>query len=129
MELVSSNKNRRGRAQLIADDGTTLFVDFHRCSNYLPGRHVVILCDVTERTHAEISLRKSEERFQAYGQQHQEIFWMMDATTQEVIYINPAYAAITGTGSESLHVKSVFIPRTDPPRGQNSRFSPDSRRP
>ena len=32
----------------------------------------------------------------------QEIFWMMDATTQEVIHGNPAYAAITGHSIESL---------------------------
>ena len=97
------NKNRRGRAELIADDGTALFVDFTAAANYLPGRHVVILCDVTERTHAEISLRKSEERFQHMANNIQEIFWMMDAATQEIIYINSAYAAITGHRIESLH--------------------------
>jgi len=46
------NKSGRGRAQLLAGDGTTLFVDFTAAANYLPGRHVLILCDVTERTHA-----------------------------------------------------------------------------
>jgi PAS domain S-box-containing protein len=32
----------------------------------------------------------------------QEIFWMMNATTQEVTYVSPAYAAITGHSIESL---------------------------
>jgi len=32
----------------------------------------------------------------------QELFWMVDATTQEVIYVNPAYATITGHSIESL---------------------------
>src|ERR1043166_4349434 len=96
------NKNQRGRAQLIADDGTPLFVDFTAAANYLPGRHVVVLCDVTERTHAEMSLRKSEERFQHMANNIQEIFWMMNATTQEVTYVSPAYAAITGRSIESL---------------------------
>ena len=58
------NQKQRGRAELVAGDGSTVFVDFTAAANYLPGRHVVILCDVTERTHAELSLRKSEERFQ-----------------------------------------------------------------
>jgi PAS domain S-box-containing protein len=56
------NKKQRGRAQLIAGDGATLFVDFTAAANYLPGRHVLIVCDVTERTRAESeaeALRKS----------------------------------------------------------------------
>jgi PAS domain S-box-containing protein len=32
----------------------------------------------------------------------QEIFWMMNAATQEVTYVSPAYAAITGRSIESL---------------------------
>jgi PAS domain S-box-containing protein len=95
-------RNHRGRAQLIAGDGSPLFVDFTAAANYLPCRHVVIICDVTERTRAEISLRKSEERFQHMANNIQEIFWMMDATTQEFTYVNPAYAAITGRSIESL---------------------------
>jgi len=50
------NKSQRGRAQLIAGDGTTLFVDFTAAANYFPGRHILILCDVTERTHAEMKI-------------------------------------------------------------------------
>lgn len=96
------NKSQRGRAQLIAGDGTTLFVDFTAAANYLPGRHIIILCDVTERTQAELSLRRSEERFQYMANNIQEIFWMMDAETQEITYINPAYATITGHTVESL---------------------------
>ncbi len=96
------NKSQRGRAQLIAGDGTTLFVDFTAAANYLPGRHILILCDVTERTQAELSLRRSEERFQHMANNIQEIFWMMDADTQEITYVNPAYATITGHTVESL---------------------------
>lgn len=96
------NKNQRGRAQLIAGDGAALFVDFTATANYFPGRHVLILCDVTERTHAELSLRKSEERFQHMANNIQEIFWMMDAETQEITYINHAYTTITGHSVESL---------------------------
>jgi PAS domain S-box-containing protein len=96
------DENQRGRAQLIAGDGTTLFVDFSAAANYLPGRHVLILCDVTERTHTELCLIKSEERFQHMANNIQEIFWMMDASTQEVTYVNHAYTTITGHSIESL---------------------------
>src|SRR6202047_1960209 len=96
------NKHQRGRARLVADDGTTLYVDFTAAANYLPGRHLLILCDVTERAHAEFSLRESEERFQQMANNIQEIFWMMDANTQEVTYVNDAYATLTGHSLASL---------------------------
>jgi PAS domain S-box-containing protein len=96
------NKNQRGSAQLVAGDRTTLFVDFTATANYLPGRHVLILCDVTERTRAESSLRKSEERFQLMANNIQEIFWMMHADSQELTYVNPAYSTLTGCAVESL---------------------------
>jgi len=97
------SKSERGRAQLLAGDGTTSFVDFTAAANYLPGRHVLVLCDVTERTRAESSLRKSEERFQHMANNIQEVFWMMHADTQELAYVNPAYTTITGHAVESLH--------------------------
>ncbi len=96
------SKNQRGRARLVGRDGTPLYVDFTATANYLPGRHLLILCDVTERTHAELSLRRSEERFQHMANNIQEIFWMMDAETQEVTYVNHAYVTITGHSVESL---------------------------
>src|SRR4030095_6428800 len=97
------NKSERGRAQLVAGDGAILFVDYTAAVNYLPGRHVLVLCDVTERTRAESSLRRSEERFQLMANNIQELFWMMHAGTKELTYVNPAYTAITGYAVESLH--------------------------
>jgi PAS domain S-box-containing protein len=96
------SSSQRGRAQLVAGDGTILLVDFTATVNYLPGRHVLILCDVTERTHAELSFKRSEERFQHMANNIQEIFWMMHADTQEITYVNPAYSAITGHSVDSL---------------------------
>ena len=93
---------QRGRVELVAGDGATLFVDFAATTNYLPGRHVLILCDVTERTHAELSLKKSEERFRYMADNIQEVFWMLDTESQEVAYVNEAYATLTGHTVESL---------------------------
>jgi PAS domain S-box-containing protein len=99
------NKTKRGRARLIVGDGLPLYVDFSATANYLPGRHLLILCDVTERTHAEFSLKRSEERFQHMADNIQEIFWMMDASTRDVTYVNRAYAILTGHTVESLRSK------------------------
>jgi PAS domain S-box-containing protein len=100
--FLQSNYHR-GRVELLAGDGTRLFVNFTVAANYLPGRHVFILCDATERTRAERSLQKSEERFQHMANNIQEIFWMMDAATKEVIYVNQAYVMLTGRTIESLY--------------------------
>jgi len=95
-------KHFRGRAELVAGDGTSVFVEFTAATNYLPGRHIFILCDVTERMRAEESLRSSEERFRHMANNIQEIFWMMDADTLEVAYVNNAYAQLTGHTVNSL---------------------------
>ena len=100
--LFLQNKSQRGRAHLIAGDGAVLVVDFTAAANYSPGRHVLIICDVTERTLAEASLRRSEERFQLMANHIQEVFWMMDAEAHDITYVNAAYATITGHSVESL---------------------------
>jgi len=102
-ESFLNKRYKRGLVELMAENGTTLFVDFTAAANYLPGRHVFILCDATERRRAEMSLRQSEERFQQMANNIQEIFWMMDADTQEVTYVNHAYITITGHSIESLY--------------------------
>lgn len=93
----------RGRAELVAGDGTSVFVDFTAAANYLPGRHIFILCDATARTRAEKALRESEERFQHMADNIQEIIWTMDARTKEVVYVNQAYVRITGHSIQALY--------------------------
>jgi PAS domain S-box-containing protein len=101
-------KTSRGRAHLVAGDQTDLFVDFTATADYLPGRHVLVICDVTERTRTEASLRESETRFQEMANNIAEIFWRMDARTQELTYVNPAYTTITGHDIETLRSNPSF---------------------
>lgn len=100
-------KYQRGSAQLLPGDGSTVFVDYAAVANYVPGRHIAILCDTTERTHAERSLHQSEDRFQQMANNIQEVFWMMDAQTKHVIYVNRAYEAITGYSVSSVYANPV----------------------
>jgi PAS domain S-box-containing protein len=58
--------------------------------------------DMTERVLAEQSLRASEERFHQMANHIQEIFWLLDASTKEVLEVNLAYQTITGRSLESL---------------------------
>ncbi len=48
------------------------------------------------------SLRETEERFRQMAENIQEIFWMMDPETKEVIYVSPAFEQICESPLESL---------------------------
>ena len=89
-------KYQRGSADFVRSDGSPLFVDYTAAADYIPGRHVVILCDVTQKVNAERCLKESEDRFQLMANNIQEVFWMMNANTKEVVYVSEAYEAITG---------------------------------
>lgn len=95
-ESFLGQKYQRGQAQLVRGDHTTLYASYTAAANYLPGRHVMILCDTTEKRQAEHSLLESEERFRQMAENIQEIFWMMKADTKEILYVNPAFETITG---------------------------------
>lgn len=88
--------NQRGRTQLRRGDGQIVFVDYAMAANYMPGRHLVVLCDTTEKTSA-------EERLQEMAENIQEVFWVMDAKTKQILFVNPAYEAVTGYSPEALY--------------------------
>ncbi len=83
-------------------DGRTVFVEYTAKANFLPGRHVTVLRDISQRKQAEAALRESEARFQQMANNIQEIFWMLDAQSMKVLYVNPAYEKITGRPCQSL---------------------------
>jgi PAS domain S-box-containing protein len=96
----------RGRehreAAVLRGDGETIFVEYTAKAHYLPGRHVAVIRDITRRRRAEEDLRESEERFRQVANNIQEIFWTLDAQNMKVLYVNPAYEAITGRSCQSL---------------------------
>ena len=50
----------------------------------------------------ETSLLESEERFRQMADKIQEIFWMIDADTKKILYVNAAFETITGRESGAL---------------------------
>jgi PAS domain S-box-containing protein len=91
-----------GETQLVLQDGRAIFVEYTVKTNYLPGRHVAVLRDISVRKQAEAALHESDERFHQMADNIQEVFWMLDAGTKHVIYVNQAYETITGRSCESL---------------------------
>jgi PAS domain S-box-containing protein len=95
--------NQRGRTQLRRGDGQIVFVDYAVAANYMPGRHLVVLCDTTEKKAVEASLRESQERLQEMAENIQEVFWVMDAKTKQILFVNPAYETVTGYSPAALY--------------------------
>src|SRR5262249_33154764 len=93
---------QRGQMQLVCADQSSRFVEFTATANYIPGRHVLILCDTTRQKNAETSLQNAEERFRQMADHIQEIFWMMDADNKKLVYVNRAFEALTGRARSSL---------------------------
>jgi PAS domain S-box-containing protein len=102
-ELLLVQKFHQGDAEFEKNDRSAVFVEFTAKADCLPGQHVMILRDVTERRRAQLSLLESEERFQQMARNIQEIFWMIDAETKKALFVNPAYETITGRSCQSLH--------------------------
>lgn len=108
----------QGEVQLVRQDGGHVFVEYTAKANYLPGRHVAILRDISLRKETEAALRASDERFQQMADNIQEVYWMLDAETKHVLYVNPAYETITGRSLASLR---------DNPASYQEAFHPEDR--
>jgi PAS domain S-box-containing protein len=111
-------KDEHGEAQLIRRDGGEVFIEYSAKANYLPGRHVAVLRDITIRKQVEAALRESGERFQQMANNIREIYWMLDAETKHIIYVNPAYETITGRSLATL---------SDNPTSYQEAFHPEDR--
>jgi PAS domain S-box-containing protein len=56
-----------------------------------------------QRRQAESALSSSEERFRQLAENINEVFWIRDLSTGQVLYVSPAYAEIWGHPCESLY--------------------------
>jgi PAS domain S-box-containing protein len=101
-DSLLGRQDGQGEVQMVRKDNRSIFVEYSAKANYLPGRHFVVLRDITERKRAEKALRESDERYQQMADNIGEVFWMLDAETKHVISVNRAFETITGRPSETL---------------------------
>lgn len=85
-------------------DGTEIDVEITSHELTFKGRpaRLVLARDITTQKQAQEALAASEEKFRQIADNIHEIFWMMDAETGKVLYVNTAYEKIWGRSSD-LH--------------------------
>jgi PAS domain S-box-containing protein len=59
--------------------------------------------DITDRLKAEAVLAESEERFRQLAENVNEVLWMADPQTTQILYISPAYERVWGRSCRSLY--------------------------
>jgi PAS domain S-box-containing protein len=113
-----SGQSGHGEIRLARSDGKIIFVEYGVKTNYLPRRHVAVLRDVSQRRRDETALRESDERFRQMADNIQEVYWMIEAETKNVAYVNQAFESVTGRSCETLR---------DNPASYQELFHPEDR--
>ena len=108
--FLQAAKNRapfRGVARLRRADGEWRWIDSAAEPRWLSGGeflgHVGLSTDISESKIAAEALRASEQKFRQLAENIKEVFWMMNAAGNEILYVSPAYEQIWGRTCESLY--------------------------
>ena len=62
--------------------------------------------DVTARRQAETAIRESEQRFRQLAENISEVFWIVDSTTQKLLYVSPAYERVWARPCAAIYARS-----------------------
>jgi len=67
---------------------------------------IALARDITPQKLAEDALLRSEQRFRQLAENINEVFWVMDVTARQIVYVSPAYPEIWGRTCESCSLAS-----------------------
>ena len=103
-QLVTTGSTDPAEIKYIRKDGSVFPALVGLASLSTGGEEAVgFLIDLTQKKQAEEALRKSEEQFRQLAENMREVFWMMDAKDEKIIYVNPAYEEVWERTRESLY--------------------------
>jgi PAS domain S-box-containing protein len=80
--------------------------------------------DVTERQNAERTLAESEARFRQLAENINEVFWLADPQTTQILYVSPAYERVWGRPCASLYERpQSFLDAVHPDDREKARVA------
>ena len=104
--LAGERDSYQRERQLRRKDGGLIWVNvvasLIRDGSGRPVHFVTMMQDVSERKQAEQALRESEERFRQLADNVPEAFWVIEARTWQLIYVNPAGERMLGQPATEL---------------------------
>jgi PAS domain S-box-containing protein len=109
--LAWSRYRQRGRAQgefcLMRPDGSLRELEYSISSEFVPGKHLAVLRDTTERKRAEDALRAARERFRALLEQSSDAIAVV-APDGALLFASGAAPRILGYAPEELLGRKLF---------------------
>jgi diguanylate cyclase (GGDEF)-like protein/PAS domain S-box-containing protein len=90
--------------QLRRKDGSSFPAEIHRHVQRSADDWIIVgvVRDITERKLAAQKLRASEEQFRQMAENIRDIFYLVDAITNRVLYVSPAYEQVSGRSCDGL---------------------------
>jgi PAS domain S-box-containing protein len=74
------------------------------CFDISDGSRISLGLEITERKRAEEAMRESEARLRQLAENINEVFWLVDLDSGELLYVSPVYQRVFGRSLESLYV-------------------------
>ncbi len=107
VEAFLGQGRRSGEVELLRADGTRVPVDYRPSAQVMPGRHLRVVRDVSDRRKADQALRESEERYRKIVETANEGVWVIDAENRTT-FVNARMAEMLGYTRDELPGRSLF---------------------
>lgn len=95
---------QQGETLLVRKDGTRIAIEYSAVADIVPGLHLLVMRDITDKQKAEAALRDSEERFRQLAENINSVFWIMEVPSRTVTYVSPAFDHIWGFSPGDVNV-------------------------
>lgn len=107
LESIENHTDYTAEYRLVYPDGSVHWLMGRGKAIYdqsgQPVRSLGVLLDISSRKRIEEALRESEDKFRQLAENIHAVFWMMDAQTQQVLYVSNAYETLWQKSCESLY--------------------------